>query len=68
MREWFVFDGAFKFVSLDPVNMKKSDVPLECDTTGVPSISDQAALAEELIVTDADVILNNPYIDEIGSE
>lgn len=68
MRQWFDFGGAFKFISLDPVSMKKSSVALDCDALGVPTVSDNAALAEELTVTDEDVIFNNPFIKEIGSE
>ena len=68
MKSWFEFPGT-KFVSLDPVSMEKVENGLTCSPTGVPSIADPAALAQKLIVTNEDIVKNNPYINvELGAE
>lgn len=67
MKKWFMFPGT-EFVSLDAVSMTKVENGLSCSETGVPAVADQSALDALLVVTDDDVIKNNPFIDTVGVE
>ena len=67
MKKWFLVPGS-EFVSLDAVSMTKVENGLSCSETGVPAVADQSALDALLVVTDDDVIKNNPFIDTVGVE